>query len=247
MSHFYSKVNGEWRLSKSIDSVAKARKSPNTYAASVTTKLSLEPNPFIAQWREKRLIELARAHPSGSYESLSEKAWGLRECPITGELISSSDWGTRLHAKLEDYNRGTPDHSPYDPWVDLWHDWRKSNLVEILEAELMIGCEERRIAGMLDFVGVMDGRIFLADYKSRSIGDKDIKTCAYEKDAMQLAIEAKMIQEQWELDYLPDIWTIIFDTDTPRMWPKKWTEAAKKKALDKAERINQAYNLIYQL
>lgn len=247
MSHFYSKVNGEWRLSKSIDSVAKARKSPKNYCASVTTKLSLEPNPFIAQWREKKLIELARAHPSDSYESLSERAWGLRECPETGDMIASSEWGTRLHAKLEDCNLGNPCDSHYQPWVSLWHRWMIDNGVEVKEAEIMLGCEERRLAGMLDFVGVMDGRVFLADYKSRAIGDKDIKTCAYEKDAMQLAIEAKMIQEQWELDYLPDIWTIIFDTDTPRMHAKKWTDVAKKKALDKAERINQAYNLIYQL
>lgn len=258
--HFYKQnKDGTWKLSKSVDTIAKARKSPHTYAKSVTTMIG-DMSPPLCVVTDEGYTNYSDYHiwrlgkEGVSYKDAQVHKWGLRKCPETGDLIPSSDWGTRLHEHLEAINYLWQDTgaaigtgNPYEEWTDLWADWLHKNDVEVIEAELMIGCTERKLAGMLDFVGKKDGKVFLADYKSRAAEEGKLKTKAYDKDAQQLAIEARMVREQWNLDYEPRIYTVLFNTEKPEMHVHLWTEKAQEKHLDKAERLNQAWNLIEQL
>lgn len=250
MSHFYLKTKDGWELSKSIDTLAKAKKWSKPYCASVTTKIALAPKaPQFYEWRDAEIVRLAREFPSLSASEVSKRTWGMRTCPETGEEISSSEFGTQGHKALEEFNINGITGGPYNLTLKLWSQWLRKEDVSIVEAEALIGCERRRVAGTIDFIGRMYGRIILCDYKFREARDLEhLKTKAYyNKDDMQLAIEARMIREQWKLDYTPRIYSILMNANEPMMYAKLWTMKAQAEAERKFEILNTFYNEWYGL
>ena len=249
MSHFYElKEQRKVSFLPEVTTQPQANKTDGVVVKSVTTMLKLLPNDFISKWMNEQFWKLGKM---GIALDLSwARVWGERTCPETGVLIGSSEWGTEIHKQLElaadAYKEGADyrNHS-WKGWTDLWVKWLQDNDVSVEGLELYVGCTNRMVAGSIDFLGIKDGKYFLADFKSRSISRGDIKSKAYEKDACQLAIEAEIIKEKYNLDYRPRIYTIIVNTDKFEMYPKLWTVKAQAKALAKAEAANTFYNAYY--
>lgn len=249
--HTYEYTKGVWKL-HIVKSVSEAKKSPKDLAVSVTTKIAKAPmSERLEDILLQRILDLHDQHPKLSLSELKELSYGERQCPDTGKLIPSSDFGTALHDRLEQacllIRDGVGQNvkgSGYYPWVEPWLQWLEKNKITIVDCELTMGCRKRKLAGMLDFIGKKDGRVFLADYKSREARDlAQLKSKAYyDKDDMQLAIEARMVQEQFELDYLPRIYTVLFNTNEPMMHVKLWTERAQAKAEKRFGSLNTFYN-----
>lgn len=236
MAHFYKKTSEGVRLLKTVDTPAKARKSPGALA-SVTTILSYMPNQFMKTWREGKIAELAREHWDVDVSKLGDLAWGQCTMP-DGSTVSSSEFGTAVHAQLEAATQALMDGADYrnEEWMGYYRPflrWLAKEDITPTHAELMLACEERRIAGTLDGIGTKAGRVILWDFKCRS-GD-NVATKTRPKDTMQLAIEAQMIKEQYTLAYIPRIYTIVIDAETGECHPKLWTEKAQAKAYEKFE------------
>jgi hypothetical protein len=253
MSHFYKPDGkGGAKLLKSVETPAEARKHGNAYA-SVTTKIGIAPNSFINIWRENQIIQLARANPFDSAEEISKLAWGTRTHP-NGNTVPSSDFGTELHAELELaanlYAKGEPyTGTLWLPFVQPWLTYLMTNDIEIVECEKMVSCDQRRVAGSIDVLAINhknNDRYELYDFKSRQ-GNGKLSTKHYDKDAMQLAVEADIIQETLDLHYAPDTYSVLICTDTAEHYVKQWTKEAQTKALLKFDIVNDFYNQWYQL
>jgi len=250
MSHFYKPDGkGGAKLLKTVESPSDARKHGKAYA-SVTTKIGIAPNSFINIWREQQIIQLARANPFDSAEEISKLAWGTRTHP-NGNTVASSDFGTELHAELEEaanlYAKGEAYQNPlWLSYVQPWLSYLMTNDITIVECEKVVACDQRRVAGSIDVLAKNKGRYELYDFKSRQ-GKGKLSTKHYDKDAMQLAVEAEIIQEQYNLPYTPAIYSVLICTDTAEHYVKQWTPEAQAKALLKFEIVNEFYNKWYQL
>ena len=251
MSHFYELTeNREVSFLPDVKTQPQANKADGLVVKSVTTMLKLLPNDFLQSWMNEQFYKLGKE--GVDLETSRSRVWGTRLHPETGELVSSSDWGTELHKEMElaaaAYKEGADYHNVnWQGWTRLWVDWLIKNDVTVKGLELYVGCANRMLAGSIDFLGVKDGKYFLADFKSRSVTKGSIKSKAYEKDACQLAIEAAIIKEQYRLDYMPRIYTIIVNTDKFEIHPHLWTPAAQAKALLRAEAANTFYNVYHLL
>ena len=237
--HYYKRnKNGTVKLLKEVTTPAKARKHGSALV-SVTTLLSYLPNKFLDEVKKpEKYAENAREFKHLPIVALHQKWWGERECPETGDLIPSSDFGTNAHARLEEHMNAQIEgydlvrDQPYDCVISPTISFLALNGFKPISAERMLACEERGTAGTIDLIAEKDGRIVLMDYKFRSC--KDGKGKFYpEKDCSQLAVEAKMVMEQDKLDYMPECYSICVDTETGTPHVKQWTHAAVKKGLQR--------------
>ena len=235
--HIYDcPIEGEPRRLKTVTTPAQARKSKRYYP-SVTGVLGLLPNPFIQKWRGRKLLELREQHPDVDVEQLEEMAWGMRTCPATGEQIPSSDFGTAAHSAIENYfANGGQGGCAYWDTATATIDYLEDNFT-FRAAESILVCHALRIAGTVDYIGKdQAGNWMLADFKFRA------KNNTYDKDLAQLAVEARMLRDDYELDYDPDIYSIVVVDGVPH--PKKWSDKMKAKGLQIA---STAANLYWSL
>ena len=247
MSHFYSQQkNGKVRLLKSIDTIAKARKHGNC-VKSVTTVLSLFPRQLrgfdINNWRERRLVQLAREYPHEPEEKLLERLWGYRE-DLDGSTLTSSEFGTKLHAEMEEaVNQriaGADYHSPYSHFYEPFMRWLDDAGVVPQLVEFSVMDNKRRVAGMIDFVGQRGKKRVLMDFKFRQ-GDPRRKS--YETDLCQLAVEADIIANEWGYD-IEDVecYSVIFDCVDAQMLVKKWPIHKVEWGIEAFDKLNESYN-----
>lgn len=245
-SHYYTKTEaGRITLSKSVNTVAKARKSKTRVYASVTTKLAYAPNAFMSHWKDKEIVRLAREHPELNLEQLQDLRWGTRTMPDGVTVVSSSEFGSAVHEQLEKATLALIDGADYHnlEWLCYYRpflSWLSAESITPTHAEFKVCSERYNTAGTLDGVGLKDGKVILWDFKTRA-GD-NLKTKCYEKDAMQLAVEADIIKSDWELDYMPRIYTIIVDAESGEIYPKLWTEKAQEKALNKFDILSTFFD-----
>ena len=120
--------------------------------------------------------------------------YGTRPHPKDGELIPSHEFGTSVHGTIErminHHVLGIDEHpgqSCWDKWAMPFLNWIDDNNVQALGCEKIVSHGGIKIAGSVDFIGIKDSRIFLADYKCR-VNTKG-KAKRYQKDCCQLAIE----------------------------------------------------------
>ena len=245
--HFYTKhKNGNVKLLKTIDTVAKARKHGNC-CKSVTTVLSLFPRQLrgfdINNWRERRLITLARQHPMDPPEKLLERLWGYRE-DIDGSILTSSEFGTKLHAEMEEAilqkMAGADYHSEYRHFYRQFLDWLDSANVTPEMVEHSVMDEKRRVAGMIDFIGETDGAPVLMDFKFRQ-GNPRRKS--YETDLCQLAVEADIIANERgiSIDTI-DCCSVIFNCEDEEMYVKLWPTEKVRWGVEAFDKLNDSYN-----
>ena len=236
MSHFYERTKDGIRLLKSVTTPAQARKS-EAYV-SVTTVLKMLPNSFMDNWRVREAARLARQHPGEDADAIAERLWGVRDCPDTGDEISSSDFGTAVHKKMEQYanlalGKGgawpQADGEGYGHFCRYMIETLLYAGIEPLAAEKIVWDDDLRVAGTIDLIAQQKGKVVLVDYKCRSCNGEGAK--AYDKDCAQLAVEAVIVANDMGLDYVPQIYTGCICSDTGKAWLRTWTPPVAKRNL----------------
>lgn len=246
MSHFYKYVPPfDAKLIQSVDSFAKARKRDDEVFKSITTTLSNAPQSGVktpdgfGNWLEWSMWSLGRE--GWEFEEAQRRKYKMRKHPETGEEMTSSDFGTAGHDALENYNKGGEEwfENPFSDYVVLWIRWLNKEGIKPVSAELQVGDPTRRIAGMIDFVGKdAGGKLVICDYKFRDKNAKGSLAKTYEKDCIQLAWAAQVVQWRECLDYMPEIYSIVFDSDDPDIYTKKWKAEKQEEALERLDILN---------
>jgi len=117
MSHFYTSSKNPQFL-EDVKTPHQALKNGRAYP-SVTTVLGIVKDDFLDSiYTPRKLVDLARENPSTHYSILKDWVYGFREHPFTGEMISSSEFGTSVHKRIEDWLMdGEGEASAYDDWA----------------------------------------------------------------------------------------------------------------------------------
>ena len=246
---FYKIKDGNVAFAKSIATAAQAKNHKDLIVASVTTKLSDYPNSRMNYYRYNKIMEIARELPGADLSKILALSWGETKCLATHETISSADFGTNVHASIEKRLEAIKDRKTYDlrsdPYLshsDGFIEYVKRNKIEVLFTEHAIGCPKLMLAATADFIGLLDKKICLWDFKCRG-GKGLLRTRAYDKDCAQLAVTAYMIKEKLNLDYMPTIFTVPIDRETGETYVKKWTEKKQAKCLRNFLAFNTWWNL----
>ena len=253
MAHFYKYGKSETLVQEDVTTPAQARKKRGVYP-SVTTVLSVIKDPFLdGIYKPRKITELARQYPNMDWRDVADLVYGLREHPTSGEQIPSSEFGTAVHKRIEDYVLfdvqypfGTTidemDRSIWDDWAKPFADWYKENKVRPIEAEAVVACSKVKIAGSVDFIGKWDngnGEYFLADYKCRSCKGGSAKF--YDKDCYQLAIESLFLKQIKGLPYLPECISVCIDVDTCKHHHKRWDKDQVEHGIEMAKLCSKLY------
>lgn len=242
--HFYKKSStGKVSLVNSVDSIAKAKKHGGV-SPSVTGILSIMPKGLLGFdmniWRENKLIEFTKFYPDDSPAKLKERLWGYR-IDEDGTKVTSSEFGTRAHAGLEEalkmYQDGADYHGPYKQYASKFIEHISTEGSTPVHMELSVLDDDLNVAGMLDLVCMSaKGKYELYDFKFRNDKNK-----SYDTDCCQLAIEAKIVAKQWELDYIPNVFSVVFDCESAEMKVKHWPASKVDWGITAFEKLNDNY------
>lgn len=217
---------------------------------SVTTVLSIQMNDFLHNiWMPRKLVELARDNPTMPVQEIQELKYGQRVCPATGNKISSSSFGTSVHARLEEVlnhrifgegleNEGTP----FDDWAEPFIDFIDKNNIKPLATEKIVYCDKMKSAGSVDLIAEVDGKVHLFDYKCRDTKGTGGKFYE-EKDCTQLAIESKWLQQSMDLHYEPMVTSVCICTESKKHYHKNWTKTQMRKAVTRFRYLNRLYRI----
>ncbi len=246
MSHFYNCDETEPFLTKA-NTPPQARKI-GAYP-SVTTVMGIIKDPFLdGIWSPSKYIELAREFPLAEREEIETRKYGMRVSPVDGEEITSSEFGTTVHGRLEDHtNSIIATRSPakmdseWDSWAEPFLKHINDNNIEAVASEFIAWDDEIKVAGSVDFIGRLpDGKYYMADYKCRDCKGRGGKF--YEKkDCTQLAIESWMLARMWDLEYLPTIVSVCIDVGTKKHYHKEWTWKQMQKGIERFKLTAELY------
>jgi hypothetical protein len=239
MAHFYSSARDP-KFLENVQTPAQARKNGKAYP-SVTTVLGIVKDDFLDSiYQPREMVKLARENPTADWQEIKEMTYGFRTHPFTGEKISSSEFGTAVHKRIEEWLlEGYGKASPYDDWAKPFIDWVNENNIEVLDCEYVISDSRWKIAGSVDFIGKYpNGKAFMADYKCRSC---DGKGKFYTKDCKQLAIESAMLRKKFKLDYYPEIISVCICSNTAEHFHKVWSSEEFNYYLESAKLSAKIY------
>lgn len=248
MAHFYNCVDvASPSFEAEVTTPFQAKKAGARVYPSVTTVLGVVKDEFIDSiWKPSKLVELARQHDFMHWRDVEQLTYGTREHPMSGDVISSSEFGTTVHHCIEQWvnhlwlGQDAPEETPWDMWAMPFVSWIETNDVRPIACERLVACNRIKIAGSVDFIGHdAEGKLFLADYKCRTNTKGKAKT--YPKDCEQLAIESFMLMKEHKLDYLPACRSIIIDCDTKEHHHREWTPEEMKWGIDNAKLCAKIY------
>jgi len=246
MSHFYKYNKGDPIFLQEIATAAQAKKVRGAWP-SVTTVLGILKDPFLDSiYKPRKITELAREKPDLHWKDIADLTYGTRESPVTGNQIPSSEFGTAVHKRIEDFvladmdARRPPEGTPWDIWAQPFIEWYKKNNVTPIAVEHMIGEGSVKIVGSVDFIGKdSSGEAFLADYKCRS--NCKGKGKFYPKDLYQLAIESWMLSKRAKLSYIPGCISICIDCETQQHYHKVWSAEQIVEGIEIAKLCSKLY------
>jgi len=244
MSHYYDCSSSPKLTSARTPSQAK---KINAYP-SVTTILGIQMEDYLHNiWIPQKICDLARQHPEATSKQIMDIKYGFRTSPVDGMPIRSNEFGTAVHARLEDVlnNRITGEgleenETAWDGWVEPFIDFVDKNDIEIVECEKIAYSDKERSAGSIDLVAKHKGKYHLFDYKCRDTKGSGGKF--YEKkDCSQLAIESMWIKEEFNLNYFPAITSVCICTETQKHYHKDWSKAQLRKGIKRFRLLRQLY------
>ncbi len=246
MSHFYKYNKGNPIFLEDVATPAQAKKIQGAWP-SVTTVLGIIKDPFLDSiYKPMKITELAREMPGMHWRGIADLTYGTRESPVTGEQIPSSEFGTAVHKRIEDFVLADMDarlpsnKTPWDGWARPFIDWYIDNDVTPVAVEHMLGEGTVKIVGSVDFIGKdASGEAFLADYKCRANCKGTGKF--YPKDLYQLAIESWMLSKRAKMDYIPGCISICIDCDTKKHYHKVWNPEQILEGVEIAKLCSKLY------
>lgn len=242
-------------------SQARKAKDPETIYGSVTSALSYMPSQGLDRWKVLQAYKtgmsdgLEAAEPGieafleREYDEIIESLYGHRRHPKLGRF-TSAEFGTKVHAEIERHVKAEIDGAGVEPDED-WYPycvnffkWQDEQLITPLASEHVVIDHDNQLAGTMDYIGMRRDTTIFCDFKVRD-GNK-----TYDKDCAQLASEACM----WfggmfssstfrdgefrgtTMNLRPDIyscecWSIIIDSETGKIYPKKWSDKMLNRGL----------------
>lgn len=136
-------------------------------APSVTEVLGIVRKPFLEYWRGKL---------------------GNQQCEMV--LRESQDIGNNLHSMIEAYFKGEsiPEHNgPELRMFMLFKKWALESGISPIELELYMESKKYKFHGACDFIGLLDEKLVIVDWKTSSAMDKF--------HSVQLSAYAQMYKE----------------------------------------------------
>jgi hypothetical protein len=254
MSHFY-KIKKPHRAEflDAVTTVPQAKKYMEAHGrhvvASVTTKLSIIPNPFLDTWKIKQAISEAKDHPAMESWEIEKRVWGMRIDPVSGREITSADFGTQFHCHIEKRLNGTSAKVDVEwcKYSNATMAWFEENVSKIYETETTYGSLDLNTAGQIDCIAKVNGVLSVIDYKTRAVNPekpKSISSKVYETDVMQLATYAGILREHWSIPVGQKIncYTIIVDANGGSTHVKKHTKESLNKQFYRAVKTLKYYD-----
>ena len=174
--------------------------------------------------------------------------YGFRTNPLGGDPISSSEFGTLVHARLESHiesimrTGGLDLHgvTAFDSWALPFINYIIDNDIEPIATEKVLFCNKFKSAGSVDFIAKVDGKYHLFDYKCRDTKGTGGKF--YEdKDCTQLAIEARFLKDTMGLDYDPGITSVCICVESKKHYHKNWTKTQARKGVTRFRYLSKLY------
>lgn len=260
MSHFYKIQKHHCaEFIETVNTVPQAKKymeaNGGHVVASCTTKLSIIPNPFLDGWKIRQAISVTKENPNLETSQIEECVWGMRTDPVSGEEITSSNFGTQFHQHIEKRLNGTSAEVDVE-WCKFSNAtmaWFDENVSKIFETETTYGSLKLNTAGQIDCIAKMkDGVLSVIDYKTRAVNPekpKSISSKTYETDVMQLAVYADILREHWSIPARQEIecYSIIVDTNSGSTHVKKHTKESLNKQFYRAVKTLKYYDDFYDL
>ena len=105
------------------------------------------------------------------------KTFGPQEDPLRAYkhyMDTVSDLGSRIHAYVEKDLKGeTIDGNSIRedelPAISSFHKWKNEHTIELIASERIVSSPRYRIAGTVDLVCRIDGKLFVADWKTGGV------------------------------------------------------------------------------
>lgn len=224
-NHWYD-VSGSEIISAHDADLRQARKR-NLYASPTTVEKSIRANPMLARWLTKEIVRACDENPRFANEELDY--YVRRIDGLSGKIAGdASDFGTRLHAVLEEYPSPAADQS-LQPYWDAFHPWFQENFSKTLHTEVKLADHRIGICGTCDFIGLdHEGNIVINDYKTSRRADK---ADFYNSWARQLSFYRRAYSIKMGLSVLPKCMSTIIDSQNPnRPIHKTWDEEEMEQA-----------------
>lgn len=145
------------------------------FVPGVTSVLKILDKPALVQWSANMAVEFIRAElvPGGTGALSDESLEALFKSAKTAHRRASksaADIGSQVHAFAEAFLETGRAELPEDPQARngalAFRDWHERHSVEPIHVERMVFSKHWWFAGQTDFVGVIDGKFGLLDFKS---------------------------------------------------------------------------------
>lgn len=155
---------------------------------SVTTALSIIAKPALVNWAANTAVEYisTQIEPGKSYDEMQlAKIWEGGKKAHYQKKIDAAMKGTFVHQYVEDFIKGKNPGMPVNPEIQKsviqFLSWVKEHNVKFLASEQTIFSKKYRYTGKLDFICMVDGKMYLGDLKtSKAIyAEYFVQTSAY--------------------------------------------------------------------
>jgi hypothetical protein len=105
MAHFYNCNDvASPSFEAEVTTPHQAKKAGIKVYPSVTTVLGVVKDDFIDSiWKPQKMVELSRENEYLHWRDIEQLTYGTREHPISGDVISSSEFGTTVHHCIEQW------------------------------------------------------------------------------------------------------------------------------------------------
>ena len=159
---------------------------------SVTTIIGqLDKSGALMGWAVKTTLEYLQTHPDDLKRDPTE-TFKLAKQYYKVKQGEALDFGSALHALIEDYLK----NNPIDNWFVIcpelkpafmeFHKWQKEYEFELIKSEHTVWSEQYRFAGTLDCVAKLKNKLYVVDFKSsKAIYDDYLKQIAAYKTAYE--------------------------------------------------------------
>lgn len=222
-THYYTK-QGEPRHEAGL---REARKeflypSPTTIIKSEFT------NPALDRYKTIQLLEAASSNYRQPHESIEQYEQRLYDLSLE-HAKTAADFGKDIHDAIEHYPQ-LPLDPALHPWINKFGEWYQANGIATIATEKIVLDHDLGVAGRLDRVVTMGGRVIIPDIKTQGIkppkaGKK--KPAYYDSWPIQLSFYAvAYAKETQTFPSIPECMSVVMDSTEAsepyvKIWPKE--------------------------
>ena len=158
--------------------------------------------PALMYWAVNQAVAffINAIKPGISYDEIQLKAMaeGMKASPRK-KSGDAADIGKLVHEWIESYIKGekptTPINEQMKNAIDSFLKWEKESGVKFVHSEKVVFSRKYNYAGTLDFIGEIDGKLLLGDFKtSKGIWDEYwLQTSAYQQAYLEEFPESEIL------------------------------------------------------